>query len=266
MKELLSEATDMNKAALQVEIKAQENKVALLQGERTFEVVNNNIHLLQDDNSFSFNNAWKLKKKMFPRCSEAPFAITNKDGELTTSYENILDVMKDEFVYRLRNREIHQEYAELKELKEYLCALRLEISRTSNYNKWTLEELKKAIKKLKGNKCRDPHGHVNELYMNMGHDGLVSLLDMLNEIKEVLLIPSKLNLSNVSTIYKGKGSKQEVINLRGIFKLPIIRNLLDRLIYFEEMEQLGTSMGQFQVGNQKGRNMRSYTCRSHRCK
>ena len=84
------------------------------------------------------------------------------------------------------------------------------------------------------NKCRDPHGHVNEIYRNMGEDGLLSLLDMLNTIKKTLLIPSKLNVSNVSTIYKGKGCKQEVINLRGIFKLAIIRNILDRLIYFDE--------------------------------
>ena len=49
---------------------------------------------------------------------------------------------------------------------------------------------------------------------------------------------------------------QQVINLRGIFKLPIIRNILDRLVYFEEQEQICYSMGPFQVGNQKKRNIR----------
>ena len=97
----------------------------------------------------------------------------------------------------------------------------------------------------------------------MGSDGLLSLLDMLNQIKEEILIPTKLNLSNISTIYKGKGSKQNVVNLRGIFKLPIIRNLLDRLIYFDEQEQISASMGQFQVGNQKGRNIRDHTLIVH---
>ena len=93
-----------------------------------------------------------------------------------------------------------------------------------------------TLEKLKNNKCKDPHGHINELYKSMGEDGMKSLLDMLNQIKLEIIIPSKLNVSNVSTIYKGKGSKQEVINLRGIFKLPIIRNILDRMICNDEEE------------------------------
>ena len=233
-----------------------------MQGEKVSQVLVDDASLLEDEGSFSFNNAWKLKKKMFPRCSDGPFAIMDKNGELVTDY-NILDVMKDEFTYRLRNREINPEYTHLRELKEYLCQLRLQITKTSSFNRWTLDELKIAIKKLKRNKCRDPHGHINELYKSMGDDGLMSLLEMLNLIKEKLLIPEKLNLSNVSTIYKGKGSKQEVINLRGIFKLPIVRNLLDRLIYFDEGEQLGKEMSQFQVGNQTGRNIRDHTLVVH---
>ena len=137
MKELLAISTDMSKPTIQVEIEKQEYKVARLQGDRISKILNDNANLLEEDDSFSFTNAWKLKKKLFPRCSEAPFAVRNKEGELATDYEGILNVMKDEFTYRLRNREINAEYKELKELKEYLCSLRLEISRTSNYDKWT---------------------------------------------------------------------------------------------------------------------------------
>ena len=82
-------------------------------------------------------------------------------------------------------------------------------------------------------------------------------------IKEEIIIPTDMDLSNVSTIYQGKGSKQDIINLRGIFKLPIIRNLLDRLVYFDEQEQISTSMGPFQVGDQKSRNIRDHTLVVH---
>ena len=148
-------------------------------------------------------------------------------------------------------------------MKEYLCKLRLEITSKSKFNKWTMEDLNKAISKLKTNKCKDPHGHINELYKNMGLAGLSSLLDMLNLIKSEILIPDELSLSNISTIYKGKGSKQNVVNLRGIFKLPIVRNLLDRLIILEEQTTISTNMGDFQVGNQKGRNIRDHTLIVH---
>ena len=89
------------------------------------------------------------------------------------------------------------------------------------------------------------------------------MLILLNKIKEELIVPASFQLSNVSTIYKGKGSKQNVINLRGIFKLPIVRNILDRLVYFDEKDQINNSMGDLQVGNQEGRNIRDHTLIVH---
>ena len=263
LKEKLQKTSEMIKPVMVEEIERMEKKVAYLQGNRMKDVLDKNKQLLQTDGTFNLNEAWKLKKKVFPLSSEAPFAVFDKNGNLATEYESILEVMKDEFEYRLRNREIDPELADLRNLKEYLCALRLELTRNSDYQEWTMEQLKSSISKLKSNKCRDPHGHINEIYKNMGEHGLQSLLEMVNQIKTKLLIPEKLMLSNVSTIYKGKGSKQDVVNLRGIFKLPTIRNLLDRLVYFDERENLGPSMGQFQVGNQSGRNIRDHTLVVH---
>ena len=53
------------------------------------------------------------------------------------------------------------------------------------------------------------------------------------------------------------------MNLRGIFKLPIVRNILDRLIYFQEKDTLNVSMGQFQVGNQQKRSIRDHALIVH---
>ena len=86
---------------------------------------------------------------------------------------------------------------------------------------------------------------------------------MLNRIKEELIVPAQLQVSNVSTIYKGKGSKQDVINLRGIFKLPIVRNILDKLIYSEKKDKINVSMGPFQVGNQQHRSIRDHSLIVH---
>ena len=195
--------------------------------------------------------------------SDSQFTIYDKIEQLATDSKSILEVMKDEFAFRLRNREISPEYEEMKELKEYLCHLRLEITRNSDFLPWNMEHLKEAIGRLKDNKCKDPHGHINELYKCMGGGGLRSLLAMLNRIKEELLVPASLQLSNVSTIYKGKGSRQDVTNLRGIFKLPIVRNILDRLIYLEDRNKINQSMGQYQVGNQQKRNIRDHTLIVH---
>ena len=251
LKELYTSCHEMQKPIIEIELMEAETKVAKLQGAKCKRIIEENTKNLLVDGSFRLNEVWKLKKKIFPKCRDAPFAIFDKNGKIATDYSDILDVMKEEFKFRLRNRIINPEYQELLELKEYLCKLRLEISKSSSYEMWTVKQLKSAIAKLKNNKCKDPHGHINELYKYMGADGIASLLDMMNIIKEKLLIPKNLNLSNITAIYKGKGSRQEVINLRGIFKLPITRNILDKLIINNEQDSIGNNMGQFQVGNQK---------------
>ena len=88
-------------------------------------------------------------------------------------------------------------------------------------------------------------------------------MSLLNRIKQEIIVPDVLKLSNVSTLYKGKGSRREVLNLRGIFKLPIVRNILDRLITIDEQAHVNENMGQFQVGNQQGRNIRDHTLIIH---
>ena len=255
---MIASSHEIQKTNLRIELQIAEQKLATLQGNKCKKIIDENMSLVQKDGSFSFNDAWKLKKKIFPRCQDALFAMIDTDGSLVTEYSDVLKVMKNEFIFRLRDREINPEYQELRELKQYLCKLRLDIARSANYCEWTMQQLLTSINKLKRNKCKDPHGHINELYKNMGADGLESLLDMLNRIKEEILIPAHLNLSNVSTLYKGKGCKQDVVNLRGIFKLPIIRNILDRLISFDEEANISKSMGHLQVGNQKERNIRDH--------
>ena len=89
------------------------------------------------------------------------------------------------------------------------------------------------------------------------------MLTLFKRIRIENKIPKFLRKADIVTIYKGKGSKKNVINLRGIFKLPIIRNILDKLIYAQDQEILNTNMGQFQVGNQKGRGIRDHTFITH---
>ena len=126
-----------------------------------------------------------------------------------------------------------------------------------------MDNLDTALKKLKNNKCKDPHGHVNELYKFLGIGGKQSLLHLLNWIKQEIIIPEELRLSNVSALYKGKGLKRNVMNLHGIFKLPILRNLLDEIIHLEDQETINGNMTQYQVGNQKKRSIRDHTFITH---
>ena len=50
---------------------------------------------------------------------------------------------------------------EIKDLKTQLFDLRLQISQSQSTKPWSLEQLEKALKTLKVEKARDPHGWLN---------------------------------------------------------------------------------------------------------
>ena len=204
-----------------------------------------------------------MKKRLFPNSRDSPAAVLDAHGNLITDSTGIMNRMSEEFAFRLRNREECEGFQELREMKEKLCKLRLQITSNAKYIEWTMEDLEKVLNKLKKDKAKDPHGHINELYKNIGTDGKISLLLMMNQIKREIVVPSKLDLSDVTTLYKGKGTKQDVVNWRGIFQLPIVRNILDKLVYEEEYDKVAKEMGSFQVGSQRGRNIRDHTLVLH---
>ena len=103
----------MCKGMLEMEINHYERWIAEMQGEKCVRLIKEGTKNLTANGSFNPNFVWSLKKKLFPNYSESPFAILNKDKKLVTDSKSILEVMKDEFAYRLRNRTIEEEYREL---------------------------------------------------------------------------------------------------------------------------------------------------------
>ena len=71
-------------------------------------------------------------------------------------------------------------------------------------------------------------------------------------------IPEFVRLADVTTLYKGKGPKSNLINDRGIFIVTIIRSILMKLIYQDYYSQIDESMSDSQVGARKGRNIRNH--------
>ena len=81
-----------------------------------------------------------------------------------------------------------------------------------------------------------------------GNNLKLSLLHIFNKIKEENKIPGFIRRADVSTIYKGKGSKKELVNERGIFVVSILRSILMRLIYSDYYSILDHSMSDSQIG------------------
>ena len=81
---------------------------------------------------------------------------------------------------------------------------------------------------------------------------------MFNEMKKANEIPEFVRLADISTIYKGKGPKNELINERGIFLVTILRHILMKLKYFDYYPILGKCMSDSHVGARKNKNIRNH--------
>ena len=64
--------------------------------------------------------------------------------------------------------------------------------------------------------------------------------------------------ANITSIYKGKGQKNDLQNERGIFGMNIFRSLLLKLIYNDEYENIDSNMSDSNVGGRKRKNIRNH--------
>ena len=119
----------------------------------------------------------------------------------------------------MRSRPIKEELIYIRQLKEELCEERIKLCRLTKTNPWNIEDLNFVLKSLKINKCREPHGLINELFKpgTIGKNLETSLLTLLNKIKSEMSIPEFMQLVNIVAIYKGKGEKSNLENKRNLY-------------------------------------------------
>ena len=253
---------DIEKEDLKDELDKVEKKVSDLIAEKNRnKVVENFKSLSKQDGNLNNNNAWSLKRKVFPKHKESlPFAKKNCDGKLISSHKQLKDLYLETFVHRLRHRPIKKVFSYVKSLKEKLCSKRLEYCRKRKSKDWKLKDLEKVLNSLKLNKSRDPHGLLNEIFKPgvMGKDFKKSLLMLLNRLKKELHIPAFMQLADIVAIYKGKGDKLSLENDRGIFILNIFRSIMMKMIYAEKYEIIDQNMSDSNVGARRKKSIRNH--------
>ena len=212
------------------------------------------------EGSFSQVGFWRVKNKICSRNGEPPMAKHDSHGNLVTSTQNLKALYLETYQQRLRHRKINSNFEDLKLLKDKLWKYRLLNLKGKVTNPWTLSNLEKALKSLKNNQARDPMGLVNELFKSglMGDKMKYSTLSLMNNIKQSLVIPRQMKLSNITSIWKKKGSRMNMSNERGIFVLTAVRKILDKLIYMEKYPDIDLSMSGSNIGARKRRNIRDH--------
>ena len=78
----------------------------------------------------------------------------------------------------------------------------------------------------------------------------------MNRINEDQIYPEALEVCDISSIWKSKGSRNDFENYRGIFRVTVFRSILDQLIYNDEYSKIDANLTDSNVGARKGRNIR----------
>ena len=90
-------------------------------------------------------------------------------------------------------------------------------------------------------------------YDTAGDDMKQALLNIMNQIKDELEIPKSMEKCNITYIHK-KGKKNIMDNYRGIFRVSVLRNILD--IYKDVYPIVDENLTDANVGARKNWNIR----------
>ena len=109
------------------------------------------------------------------------------------------------------------------------------------------------VKYLNKDKARDALGLINELFKEevAGTDLKLATLKFMNHMKKNHVYPEALNPCNITSIYKQKGSHKDFDNYRGVFRVTVLRSILDRLIYNDNYHTIDDTLTDGNVGAQK---------------
>ena len=252
---LRSKTDDASKADLE----EVERKLDDICAESNYRKIKEEIaHIKVDEGGIHSGSLWRLKKKISPRCRDPPTAMLDPSGNLLTSPEAIDELALITYKERLQNRKMRPNLIHLQKEKEELCMQRLEAAKSNKTAPWTMDQLDVVLKYLKRNKSRDPLGLANEICLPgvAGKDMKNAILKLMNRVKFDQDYPNILEIYNISSIYKNKCNINDFNNYRDIVRVPILRTILDRLIYNDEYETIDEELTDSNVGARKNRNIR----------
>ena len=120
------------------------------------------------------------------------------------------------------------------------------------------EEILKIIEDSEDKKATGPEGILsNEMLKKGGRSLMNSILRMLKMVHKTEKIPDAWNKAFIKNIYKGKGSKKEMNNYRGIILNPHIAKIFEKIVENKERSTL-QNMSEYQCGARKGKSIREH--------
>ena len=211
-----------------------------------------NINIIRsfitDGGVINKQNFWKLKKATAPCSKETPCALLDI---LLTDPAAIRNEYYSEFKHRLRTRVIKPELESCESFYNDICHLRLKFAKGNSSPDFTLHELHVVIEELKTGTCIDPAGVVRKIFKRSANGLIIFVLDMVNSVKRSRIFPLEWSEIWIRILEKKRGSFRKLENYRGIFLVPILSIIFEKLLKNRISQHLQQNMSRVQSGGYK---------------
>ena len=118
-------------------------------------------------------------------------------------------------------------------------------------DEFALEDAERAISELKEGKCSGPAGLIREVFTRSGKCMILSVLEMMNLIKQHQVLPFEWSNIWIRTLKKSKRPIKILNNYRGIFIVNIMSMISEKLLKYRLTPHLQQNMTKFQTDGVK---------------
>ena len=238
-----------------------EAEICNLSEEENMRKFKDNFGPLLNTDGDTNNSIWKIKRKVFNRKGiQYPSAKYDPSGRLISNPNELKEYYLSHFIQRLRKRPINPEFEDLMKMKERLFQFRLSYVNLKPFTLWNENDLLKVLSSLKKGKSKDPYGLISKIFRPeiIGGDLFKALLSLFNAIKSQLIIPDFMTFANIIPINKPGADHSQMEGIRRIFIVNKFRDILMKLIYDEEYEEIDFNMSDSNIGARKRKNIRNH--------
>ena len=158
----------------------------------------------------------------------------------------------------MRQRPAMDNVKDILDMNKKLFQERLKSAKNVKSSPFTLEKLDITFKNLKVGKSRDPE-NLTEIFNEdaIGEDQKQSIVDLMNKMKEQLVIPECMRTENITMLHKKK-CKSELKNWRGIFVTSVLETILMKMLHERTYEVVASDMTDAQIGARKKKSVRNH--------
>ena len=194
---------------------------------------------------------WKMKAEAEREETSEPYDLITEDNRTLTDPEESKEYIANYFEDLYQARPSKPEYKKISEqIEERVEQIEKEMQKKPSIPDFTLDDINRAIKKLKKKKATGPDNIPNEIFIKASKEVKEIYLKGFNDLNKTMQIPEEWQEGEIKRLYKGKGIKGKCSNERGITLSSNYGKLYERMINERVLKKINIS--DEQAGGKKG--------------